>query len=101
MSGIPGRSTTSCTPTHSSGRGPTGRCAAGSRDMGAEFRALLRAGDTRSVQKSIADYLKTQTKAIDDLDAKIRLGIDKLREYRTALISAAVTGKIDVREESV
>jgi len=25
-------------------------------------------------------------------------GIDKLREYRTALISAAVTGKIDVRE---
>ena len=27
-------------------------------------------------------------------------GIDKLREYRTALISAAVTGKIDVREEA-
>jgi hypothetical protein len=24
--------------------------------------------------------------------------IEKLREYRTALISAAVTGKIDVRE---
>jgi hypothetical protein len=27
--------------------------------------------------------------------------IDKLREYRTALISAAVTGKIDVRQEVV
>ena len=26
-------------------------------------------------------------------------GIEKLKEYRTALISAAVTGKIDVREE--
>ena len=30
----PGRSTTSCTPTRSSGRGPTRRCAAGSRDIG-------------------------------------------------------------------
>ena len=31
--------------------------------------------------------------------AKVREAIEKLREYRTALISAAVTGKIDVREE--
>ncbi len=30
--------------------------------------------------------------------AKVREGIEKLKEYRTALISAAVTGKIDVRE---
>jgi type I restriction enzyme, S subunit len=29
-----------------------------------------------------------------------RAGIEKLKEYRTALISAAVTGKIDVRKES-
>ncbi|HXF91835.1 MAG TPA: hypothetical protein VNK46_03680 [Nitrospiraceae bacterium] len=29
---------------------------------------------------------------------KVREGIEKLKEYRTALISAAVTGKIDVRE---
>ena len=28
-----------------------------------------------------------------------KLVIDKLREYRTALISAAVTGTIDVRKE--
>ena len=33
------------------------------------------------------------------LIAKIREGIDRLKEFRTALISAAVTGKIDVREE--
>jgi len=32
------------------------------------------------------------------LVAKVREHIDKLREHRTALISAAVTGKIDVRE---
>lgn len=31
--------------------------------------------------------------------AKIREGIERLKEYRTALISAAVTGKIDVRDE--
>jgi type I restriction enzyme, S subunit len=30
---------------------------------------------------------------------KIRGGIERLMECRTALISAAVTGKIDVREE--
>lgn len=30
---------------------------------------------------------------------KVREAIDRLKEYRTALISAAVTGKIDVREE--
>ena len=34
---------------------------------------------------------------IDALIAKIREAIDHLTEFRTALISAAVTGKIDVR----
>jgi len=28
----------------------------------------------------------------------VREAIERLKEYRTALISAAVTGKIDVRE---
>ena len=32
--------------------------------------------------------------------AKVRQAIDHLKEYRTALISAAVTGKIDVRNEA-
>lgn len=34
-----------------------------------------------------------------DLRSRILTSIEKLREYRIALISAAVTGKIDVREE--
>lgn len=34
----------------------------------------------------------------DALSAKIQEAIARLKEYRTALISAAVTGKIDVRE---
>ena len=37
---------------------------------------------------------------IDGLSDKVNGIIDKLREYRAALISAAVTGKIDVRGEA-
>ncbi len=37
---------------------------------------------------------------IDSLVAKVRDAIERLKEIRTALISAAVTGKIDVREEA-
>ncbi len=40
-----------------------------------------------------------ETSKIDALISKVRDGIDKLREYRTALISTAVTGKIDVRKK--
>jgi len=50
-------------------------------------------------QQAIASYLDRETTKIDALIAKIREGIEKLKEYRTALISAAVTGKIDVRNE--
>jgi type I restriction enzyme S subunit len=51
-----------------------------------------------SEQKAIASYLDRETTKIDALIAKIREGIEKLKEYRTALISSAVTGTIDVRE---
>ena len=49
-------------------------------------------------QCAIAEFLDRETAKIDALIAKIRQAIDHLKEYRTALISAAVTGKIDVRE---
>jgi type I restriction enzyme S subunit len=52
-------------------------------------------------QDAIIEYLGEETKAIDQLSKKIQDGIDRLSEFRTALISAAVTGKIDVREEAV
>jgi type I restriction enzyme S subunit len=51
-------------------------------------------------QRAIMAYLDNETGKIDALVAKIREGTETLREYRTALISAAVTGKIDVREEA-
>ena len=49
-------------------------------------------------QHTIAAFLDHETAKIDALIAKVRKAIDLLREQRTALISVAVTGKIDVRE---
>ena len=49
-------------------------------------------------QGAIAIFLDRETAKIDALAAKVRKAIDRLKEFRTALISAAVTGKIDVRE---
>ena len=50
-------------------------------------------------QEAVARYLDRESSRIDTLIAKIREAIDRLTELRTALISAAVTGKIDVRDE--
>jgi len=50
-------------------------------------------------QRAIATFLDRETARIDALIEKIKKSIDLLREYRAALITAAVTGKIDVREE--
>ena len=51
-------------------------------------------------QHQIAAFLDHETAKIDALIAKVRQAIDRLEEFRTVLISAAVTGKIDVREEA-
>jgi len=48
-------------------------------------------------QKEIVAFLDRETSKIDALVAKVRDGIELLKEYRTALISATVTGKIDVQ----
>jgi type I restriction enzyme, S subunit len=50
-------------------------------------------------QRAIAAVLDRETARIDALVAKVRDAIEHLKELRTALISAAVTGKIDVRGE--
>ena len=50
-------------------------------------------------QHAIPAFLDREAARNDTLAAKVRDAIDRLRELRTALISAAVTGKIDVREE--
>jgi len=48
-------------------------------------------------QTAIATYLARETARIDHMVAKVGTAIERLQEYRTALITAAVTGKIDVR----
>jgi restriction endonuclease S subunit len=50
-------------------------------------------------QKKIITLLDQETAKIDKLISTISGGIEKLKEYSSALISAAVTGKIDVRGE--
>jgi type I restriction enzyme, S subunit len=50
-------------------------------------------------QQAIVKFIDKESGRIDGLIAKIREGIEQLKEYRTAVISAAVTGKIEVREE--
>jgi type I restriction enzyme, S subunit len=51
-----------------------------------------------SEQDAIVQFLDRETARIDALIFKIRNAIDRLQEFRTALISSAVTGKIDLRE---
>jgi type I restriction enzyme, S subunit len=48
-------------------------------------------------QHTIADYLDRETQKIDRMVSKVEKAIERLQEYRTAVITAAVTGKIDVR----
>ncbi len=50
-------------------------------------------------QQAIATYLDQETTKIDRLIAKVETAIERLQEYRSALITAAVTGQIDVRDE--
>lgn len=52
----------------------------------------------RDERKSIGDHLNRATARIDTLITKTERSLELLREHRTALITAAVTGKIDVRE---
>jgi type I restriction enzyme S subunit len=47
-------------------------------------------------QKEIVEYLDKKTTAIDNLMTDITTQIEKLKEYRQAIISEAVTGKVEI-----
>ena len=51
-----------------------------------------------SEQDLIVEFIQQKINKIDRLIGKIGESVERLGEYRGALISAAVTGKIDVRE---
>lgn len=70
------------------------------------LRKTIRPGPFLSIQvprpkdtdaKAIVDHLDRTTARIDSLITKTERSIELLREHRTALITAAVTGKIDLR----
>jgi type I restriction enzyme S subunit len=52
-------------------------------------------------QVAIVAHLDTELAKFDTLTAEAQRAIDLLQERRTALISAAVTGQIDVRGVSL
>jgi type I restriction enzyme, S subunit len=63
-----------------------------------DLHPVLTVMPLRSEQDVIAEYLEKTTLAIDLHANLIRKTIEKLIEYRSSLITNAVTGKIDVRQ---
>jgi type I restriction enzyme S subunit len=51
-----------------------------------------------SEQQEIADYLDEKTAKIDKLISELNTQLAELAEYKQAVISEAVTGKVDVRD---
>ena len=49
-------------------------------------------------QKEIVEFIETKTTEIDTIISQTEKEIDLLKEYKTALISEVVLGKVDVRE---
>ena len=69
--------------------------------MSAErYASLVLPVPPRLKQKEIVNYLDREAGKIGALVGLIERAIDRVKELRTALISAAVTGKIDVRGEA-
>ena len=52
-------------------------------------------------QLAIVTFLVRAQAEVDAMVTKVENALDRLQEYRTALITAAVTGKIDVRNQDV
>jgi type I restriction enzyme S subunit len=63
-----------------------------------DFRNVAIALPPEAEQRSIVRFLSARTTTIDALIAQSNKVIGMIREYRSALITDAVTGKIDVRE---
>ena len=70
-------------------------------------KAAITCGDVRSYplplppineQKEICEFVSSKSSMYDKLIIETKRSVDILNERRSALISAAVTGKIDVRD---
>jgi len=63
-----------------------------------DVRSLSCAVPPYTEQEAIMDFLSHAKTHADRMVAKVETAIERLQEYRSALITAAVTGKIDVRK---
>ena len=54
---------------------------------------------SKSEQTSIVNFLDVETEKIDQMIENIQTSIGLFKSHRKSLITATVTGKIDVREE--
>ena len=61
------------------------------------LKSVMVAVPSRQEQSNIVAFVARETAKLDALTAEAERGIELLQERRTALISAAVTGQIDVR----
>ena len=52
-------------------------------------------------QQTITEHLDRVLAQLDQLVSEVRVSMELMRQHRSALITAAVTGKIDVRETHV
>ncbi|MDP3654556.1 MAG: restriction endonuclease subunit S [Rhodoferax sp.] len=64
----------------------------------ASLRGFFLAVPPKQEQLAVCEYLESELAKFDTLTTEAQRAIDLLQERRTALISAAVTGQIDVRE---
>jgi type I restriction enzyme S subunit len=64
------------------------------------LNSVMVAIPSRAEQSAIVKHLDAEVAKIDTLTAEAQRAIDLLQERRTALISAAVTGQIDVRTQT-
>jgi type I restriction enzyme, S subunit len=62
------------------------------------LRNLVITLPSKAEQAAICRHINAKTRAIDDSRSQIQAAISLLREYRAALISAAVTGQLDIRK---
>jgi type I restriction enzyme S subunit len=86
-----------------SGKGELWSRATGSTALGIKawkLKEVLVTTPPIDEQKSVVLYLSRKEQEIDSLITRINVIVEKLKEYRSALITAAVTGKIDVRGDA-
>ena len=62
------------------------------------YASLMLSVPPLSEQRAIVEFLAQKTGQVDTLANRVETAVERLQEHRMALITAAVTGKIDVRK---